>query len=129
MRVQTRNQIVVASYVTIALGLAGFMVYMIYQVEPKIALGAAVVGAISFTTILIARLRYIAALKRETGRMLDEARMKRKDFPPAEEPPIPFFPPLATNKKELFAGIILIIFATAAFVLSWTGILKKWFGE
>jgi hypothetical protein len=131
MRVRTRNRLVIGAHLTIVIGLVGFGLYKVYQVEPKIAIEAAIVGLISFVISLTVRLYYIRALERTSKRMRDEAGLKREDLPPVAEVPIPLIPSplLPKNKKELARAIFFVAMLLALLILGWTGMLKKWFGE
>ena len=68
-------------------------------------------------------------MRRATDAILKEIGKTRDDLPNHEEPPLPIIPPLAENKGELFGGLFLIALILSIFILSWTGMFKKWFME
>jgi hypothetical protein len=131
MRVRTRNRLVIGAHLTIVIGLVGFGLYKVYEVEPKIAVQAAIVGLIGFIISLTVRLHYIRVIERATKRMRDEAGLKREDLPPVAEAPIPLIPSplLPKNKRELARAIFFAAMLVVLLILGWTGMLKKWFGE
>jgi hypothetical protein len=129
MRVRTRNRIVIGVRLTILTSLAGFGLYKYYQVESKDAVHVAVDGIISFIIVLVVTEIYIRRLRRASKQMRDELGLKREDLSTVEEAPIPLLPSplLPKGKKELARAAFFIVLLVVLLILSWTGMLKKWF--